>query len=176
MVNCLNNMLKCSNRCKINGKMYILFLRFNCSVSVQILCRIKQYFSRVILTHFNTFAECSVTTRYVKCNTMYLYVFKGNCQFGLPGPYFSISFQLNESYFQFVQLFLSRVRDHQSFRISTPSSWSPCIRMGTTKKVQTLVDPHSRQDQLQKLKMPPFIQIKADEKIRSRLFKMGVPL
>ena len=44
------------------------------------------------------------------------------------------------------------------------SGWGP------PKK--TLVDPHSQPEQLQKLKMPTFISIKADEKIRYRLSKL----
>ena len=87
-----------------------------------------------------------------------LSLLKGTVKFGQPVPYLFICFYRNEWWhFQFLQLLRLRVRVHQSFNFfggPHPDAWGPRTRGSNS---ETLVIPHSRQEQLDKLKIPRFI-------------------
>ena len=81
-----------------------------------------------------------------------------------------------------MQSLLSRVRDSQRYRISAPSGLfsmhsngayfeNQCTSTIWVRHSVTLAIPHSQQKLLQKLKLPPFISIKAHAEMGFRVLK-----
>ena len=60
-----------------------------------------------------------------------------------------------------------------STKVLTLNFGPHAFEWGPKFKVKTLVAPHSRQEQLKKLKMPPFILIKADKKNKVQVVQNG---